>query len=317
MEVGKQLHRSRDAYFGGVCAGIADYLDMDVLAVRIFCALIVLLTCGVAGIVYAVLWAVLPLEVPRPHPLDVEPKNVESSHYGCVDCDAARGRGADAAAREAYRERAARLRTYRETGHTPPVPPGAAPATHGAYVPPSGENALPHDYAWGSEVSDGISMAGRIGIAAGLVALFGIVSSLGAPIVPGTQWWQFWPFGLMIVGLCLIVVPIKSGYALAWHLGGVALVIAAGGLAPLALGLLLWETCLVALARFWVILVGGAVCFAFGVRRRSSALMSVGVALFGLFVLVGLAFCGIPAGPEQIVFQLPNGRVIILDMPPQ
>jgi phage shock protein C len=57
----KRLMRSStDKKLGGVCAGLADYLDMDVTLVRVLWVLVVL--CGGTGILlYLILWLVLPL----------------------------------------------------------------------------------------------------------------------------------------------------------------------------------------------------------------------------------------------------------------
>ena len=57
----KRLMRSStDKKLGGVCAGLADYFDMDPTLVRVLWILVVL--CGGTGILlYAILWIALPL----------------------------------------------------------------------------------------------------------------------------------------------------------------------------------------------------------------------------------------------------------------
>lgn len=57
----KQLTRSNDRFLGGVCAGIAEYFDLDVSLVRIGYALISLFSAAFPGIlVYIILWIVIP-----------------------------------------------------------------------------------------------------------------------------------------------------------------------------------------------------------------------------------------------------------------
>lgn len=57
----KRLVRSsNDKKLGGVCAGIADYIDADPTIVRIV-ALILLLVYGVGFLTYVILWIALPL----------------------------------------------------------------------------------------------------------------------------------------------------------------------------------------------------------------------------------------------------------------
>ena len=60
----KRLMRSsRDKKLGGVCAGLADYFDLDATIVRIVWLLAVLLG-GTGLLAYLILWIVLPLAPP-------------------------------------------------------------------------------------------------------------------------------------------------------------------------------------------------------------------------------------------------------------
>jgi len=57
----KRLMRSsRDKKLGGVCAGLADYFDLDPTIVRIVW-LLAILFAGTGLLVYLILWIVLPL----------------------------------------------------------------------------------------------------------------------------------------------------------------------------------------------------------------------------------------------------------------
>jgi phage shock protein PspC (stress-responsive transcriptional regulator) len=60
---GKVLVRNRDnRIVAGVCAGLADYVGMDVNVVRLLVALVTLITAGTAILAYLVAWAVIPEE---------------------------------------------------------------------------------------------------------------------------------------------------------------------------------------------------------------------------------------------------------------
>ncbi len=60
---GKVLVRSRDnRIVAGVCAGLADYLGMDVNLVRVVVALLTLFTMGSGILAYLIAWAVIPEE---------------------------------------------------------------------------------------------------------------------------------------------------------------------------------------------------------------------------------------------------------------
>ncbi len=57
----RKLYRSRNGKIGGVCSGLADYFNTDVVPVRLLAALGLL--CGGLGFwVYLVCWIVIPLE---------------------------------------------------------------------------------------------------------------------------------------------------------------------------------------------------------------------------------------------------------------
>lgn len=56
------VRRSDNTVIGGVCAGIADYLGIDPLVVRIAALVGAVLGLGTLVVAYLVLWAVLPLD---------------------------------------------------------------------------------------------------------------------------------------------------------------------------------------------------------------------------------------------------------------
>jgi phage shock protein PspC (stress-responsive transcriptional regulator) len=62
----KRLMRSsRDKKLGGVCAGLAEYFDLDPTIVRVVW-LLAFLCAGAGGLVYIVLWIALPLAPAAP-----------------------------------------------------------------------------------------------------------------------------------------------------------------------------------------------------------------------------------------------------------
>lgn len=63
MDIRKPLRRSRNKMIGGVCAGIADWLNIDPTIVRAGYVLISIFSAAFPGIlVYIILWAVIPEE---------------------------------------------------------------------------------------------------------------------------------------------------------------------------------------------------------------------------------------------------------------
>lgn len=56
----KQLTRSNNRMVAGVCSGIADYFGWDVTLVRILYVLATFFTAFSGGIVYLILWVIMP-----------------------------------------------------------------------------------------------------------------------------------------------------------------------------------------------------------------------------------------------------------------
>ena len=59
MEEKKRLTRSDDKMIGGVCAGLAEYLDIDPTIVRIVWVFMVLFA-GFGILLYVILWLIMP-----------------------------------------------------------------------------------------------------------------------------------------------------------------------------------------------------------------------------------------------------------------
>ncbi len=56
----KRMYRSKDRMIGGVCGGIAEYLDVDPTAIRVAYALLTLFTAFCGIILYPILWIIIP-----------------------------------------------------------------------------------------------------------------------------------------------------------------------------------------------------------------------------------------------------------------
>ena len=181
MAADKRLYRKRDSALAGVCSGLAEYFEVDVLVVRILVVLLSLATFSLGAFVYLAMWAVVPVEPEKPIPYEVQPENPMSS-----------------------------MRNASTSGVVHPVGPKVQPQA--------------------------ISTGARNATAIGLVLLFFVVSLNVAPLVSGTEWWQYWPIAPLLVGLCLIVIPARTKYEGAWHALGIVIVALAATLVPLSVG---------------------------------------------------------------------------------
>ena len=58
----RRLYRvtKKDSIIGGVCAGIADYFDIDPTLIRLFWVLITIFSFGTGVFGYLILWMIMP-----------------------------------------------------------------------------------------------------------------------------------------------------------------------------------------------------------------------------------------------------------------
>jgi len=59
----KRLYRSKkDKVIAGVCGGIAEYLEVDPVVVRLIWAIVTLLSMGLGILAYIIAWIIIPEE---------------------------------------------------------------------------------------------------------------------------------------------------------------------------------------------------------------------------------------------------------------
>ncbi len=56
----KRLYRSKSKVIGGVCGGLAEYLDIDPVVVRLIAALALFFTCFTSFFAYFIAWIIIP-----------------------------------------------------------------------------------------------------------------------------------------------------------------------------------------------------------------------------------------------------------------
>ena len=249
----RRVYRVREgAYVGGVCAGLANYFELDTIVVRILAVLLAGLTLGIACLVYLALWARLPLEPESGAPYDVMPESAESNAFGCVDCFA----GNDA------------------------------------------------------EKAVGIPVLARLAIAAGLMIVFLAVAIGVSPLVPGTQWWQFWPVALLMTGLCFIIIPVRTHYEAVWHAAGIMVTAISASILPMSLGIMSWNTIPCAFERLWPLFALVVALFVIGLYRGTDALLLASAFCFVAFCLMGITLCVIPGELEALLLHMPSGHSV-------
>lgn len=88
----KGLYRMGGTALGGVCAGLGEYLAVDPGMVRMVMVVLSVLTLGIGGLVYLVLWALLPEcgNAKAHDAVNVDADTIRSDVYGqsvCIPCE--------------------------------------------------------------------------------------------------------------------------------------------------------------------------------------------------------------------------------------
>ena len=142
--------------------------------------------------------------------------------------------------------------------------------------------------------SEGFPIFARLAVAVGLMLLFLVVSINVSPLVPGTRWWQFWPLAFMIVGLFLMIMPVKSKFEALWHAIGILITSAAALLLPIVLEIAPPDSISDALATLWPLAVMALVIFVIGIATKKGLVMITGSVLFAMFCLLTLYLFALP-----------------------
>ena len=159
----------------------------------------------------------------------------------------------------------------------------------------------------GGRSTAGISLAARLAIAVGLMLLFLAAAMNLSPLMPGTEWWQFWPLALIIAGLCLIIIPVPSRYEAVWHGLGIVVTSFAATLLPVALEIISWQMLPLAFSQAWPLLLAAVLMLAFGLYRKMNALI-IGSAFFVVaFCVFALVACSIPGDAQAFTLLMPDG----------
>lgn len=334
----RRLLRSRKALIGGVCAGVADYFNVDPLIVRIIMVVFTLASGGLLGLAYVALWVALPLEPKEEAPFDVQPQSVHSETYGRVEYDAASRKGAPGGAKGSKAPTPAQAASWRYThptytsaAHVPPEPPagatrapsGAPPTTpgvpQGPYVPPTSPM---HD-GWAPSAAPAAQPAtepSRTGVKAGLwvgsFLLFFGVSSLVASMVEGIVWWQYWPLIFVILGIVRMVVPGEEGHRMRKFVDGLIAFFAGVVLVLMSLDVIGWQSIEFMLMGLWPLLLMVVGLLLLGDALKSWIVTLLAGACFVAFCVIGLVWYSVPGVTEEVVISTPYGREYRFDLHP-
>ena len=312
----KRLLRSRKALIGGVCAGVADYFNVDPVIVRIIMVVFTLASGGLLGIAYILLWIVQPLEPKEEAPLDEHPQSVHSETYGTFEFGDTPRKTESGAQKPPNPAQAAGWRyahpPYASAAHVPPEPPAgasrasaAAPADASrSYAPPASHShegwmhAAPQQQPPAKSSRSGVKAA----LFAGSFLLFFGMSAMVASMVEGVVWWQYWPLIFVILGIVGMVVPGEEGHRMRQFVDSL-ITFSVGS--EMCIRDSLWPLLLIMVG---LLLLGGAL--------KSPLLTLLAGLCFVAFCVVGLLWYSVPGATEELVFSAPYGREYRFDMQP-
>ena len=326
----KRLLRSRKALIGGVCAGVADYFNVDPVIVRIIMVVFTLASGGLLGIAYILLWIVLPLEPKEEAPLDVHPQSVHSETYGTFEFGDTPRKTESGAQNAPNPAQAAGWRyahpPYASAAHVPPEPPAgasrasaAAPADASrSYAPPASHShegwmhAAPQQQPPAKSSRSGVKAA----LFAGSFLLFFGMSAMVASMVEGVVWWQYWPLIFVILGIVGMVVPGEEGHRMRQFVDSLITFSAGVVLVLMSLDVIGWRSIEFMLVGLWPLLLIMVGLLRLGGALKSPLLTLLAGLCFVAFCVVGLLWYSVPGATEELVFSVPYGREYRFDMQP-
>ncbi len=158
---------------GGVCGGIAEYLDLDPTVVRLLAVLLAIAGNAATVIVYLVMWIAVPED--------------------------------PAAAGSIHTERGGQRMAEQDNATTTRLPgPDDAP-------PPPPAHAVPPYAAQQGSPVPAPSSRGRGGAWFGAALIFVGVALLVQMFVPSVRLWEYWPVVIIAAGVLMIVRPRGGG----------------------------------------------------------------------------------------------------------
>ncbi len=185
------------------------------------------------------------------------------------------------------------------------MPESAESSAYGAIPYKGGSSSI------ATQPSGGLSIFSRLVVAAALMLLFLAVSINVSPLVPGAQWWQFWPIAFVIMGLCLIIVPVPGEHEAIWHALGIVVMSASAMILPMVLRIASWSVLLNALVILWPLLVVATILFVAGIHLHQTPPIVFAAIVVAAFCLMTLFLFASTDVTKVMTLLSHSGRVFI------
>jgi phage shock protein C len=330
METQKRLFRSDDAMIGGVCAGIAEYFDIDPTIVRIIAVVLVILGIGAPIVIYFIAWLIMPRR-PKDYVSYIDVKPAAHPNPGANPAQNTNPAPTGGATGEPPSPQATQtseaVDPAQSAGFAPPSSPANPP---GSATPPTASRSCGCGSSPGtaytssnSETFDAVdpnapaenpnrqrTVRSAISLGILLVAL-GLVALLGTLV--DITLWRLWPLVLIIAGIIMLFTPGSKGWSI--ERAGHAIVLVAIGFALqiCAIGIIPVSTFVHCLVHLWPVLlvIGGLAIL--GSALQKGVFNLLGSLIFSVTLILGVWCYGQITQPIEI--DLPGDRAIVLDLP--
>lgn len=299
----KRLYRSDDGIIAGVCAGIAEYCDIDPVIVRILTVLLSISSFGVVALVYVLLWLVMPRRVSAGDPIScdaylrvdpcTQPGQVEQSGQVVPPAGSRPippvGHGAQASGYPAYASAAQRAGQANQAPYA---------AYYEAVAAMGSRDASRREAA-------GMGGTTRVVVWAGVILLFIGVAALLSSIVDEVSWWQLWPCLVILAGLVEMVVPSRREFRIRRFSRGIVVFSLGVLLLLITIDLLSWQTIILMFEKLWPLLL-----IALGIDIISRAMGNELLAIAAALCVVAMVVCAVtvfavPGALEQLTVHPP------------
>ncbi len=299
----ERLYRSDDCTIAGVCAGIAEYCDIDPVIVRILALLLSISSFGLVPIVYVLLWLVMPKRRNVADPISCDAHFYPNSLTTVSGFGASRISAAsqpvlqtkyaywDPSSLNAYSQAAAKQVSQIDQ---------SVYAAHYEAIARMSEAGLKYRDSHDC-IGTSIRLAVWIGVLLSSIGFAGLFSLVVEEVI----WWQLWPFVVILSGLMMMVLPSRRMSSVARFSCGIALLALGLFLLLMSAHILSWYTILVMLKNLWPLLV-----IMLGVSIISRALKNellvpvAALCVVGMFV-GGIVVYAVPGTLGQLTVHLP------------
>ena len=314
----KKLYRQDNRVIAGVCAGIAEYCDIDPVVVRILVVLLTISSLGIVALMYVLLWLVMPrrLNITDSISCDVRLQTDFS------DTESVHGTS------EGQSSLASQESLQAESNKHNFSPYGAenrVEAVEGSDQRVRSVDTTYYEAATHRDTSnasyqnpyDNIGRPARMLVWMGVFLLFAGFTGLCSAAIEEVHWWQLWPCFMILGGVVIIALPSSRVASFIDRFFYGVVILAVGLLLLLiTLHILSWRTVPTMLSHLWPILI---ILLGVGVIACSlkSKLLAWVVALGIVATLVaGVVMYALPGPLEYITVHTVFFGVQVFDVNP-